>query len=434
MNKERVDVTIIGGGVIGLSCAYFAHRAGLTVRVLERDTFGAGASFGNMGLITPSHAEALCQPDNLRQGLRSLFNAKAPLKFSLKPNAALLGWINRFSAQCTEQRAQEVFRAKAALLQASRTLTEKLIKLEQLDCGFSNKGVLLVCRTDEGMEDSESLLEHCREAGVAAEIRTGKQLIEMEPALKDDMAGGLFFPGDALLRPDQFCNELEGVLLTKGIDLVDSCEVAVVHTEAGAVDSVYSKTKGLFPTKSVVICTGVHAGGLAKSLGVTLPLQPGKGYSLTTGRPNPCPEHGLILQERSMAITPWEDGYRIGGTMEFSGFDSHLNSTRLEMLVDGAMEYLVEPVAPGPQQKWAGLRPMTPDDLPAIGPAGPKGVFFACGHNMLGMSMAAATGRLVTEMLKGKKPHIDPTPYDPKRFASQYTSIAQRWWRERKSA
>jgi len=135
-----------------------------------------------------------------------------------------------------------------------------------------------------------------------------------------------------------------------------------------------------------------------------------------------------------MAVTPWKKAYRVGGTMEFAGFDNDLNDARLDMLVEGAMEYLIEGVAPGAPRKWAGFRPMTPDDLPIIGPAKPRGSFIACGHNMLGMSMAAGTGRLIAELVKGKRPHIDVAPYRPDRFVDQPPTLVHRWWRDRQSA
>jgi D-amino-acid dehydrogenase len=165
------------------------------------------------------------------------------------------------------------------------------------------------------------------------------------------------------------------------------------------------------------LACGAWSPQLVKSIGLNLPIQPGKGYSVTSQRPDPCPSYALILEERKLAVTPWESGYRIAGTMEFSGFDENKNKTRSDALIEGAELYLKDAIAPGEPTRWFGYRPMTPDDLPIIGPSpGHDNLTLATGHNMLGMSMSASTGRLVAEMICNKKPHLDPSPFSPERF------------------
>lgn len=416
--RKPVDVTIVGGGVVGLACAYFMNRAGMSVRILEKHKMGQGASFGNMGMLTPSHAHALCRPENLKLGMRSLLSPKAPIKVTLTPEIRRFKWFARFAAQCTEERARQVLKAKADILTASRELTEKLIALERIDCDFDARGIMSLAKTEAGMQSLLDLVAEVEPLGIPTEVIDSKALVRRDPSLRGDLAGGVLFPADASLNPADFCAGLRDVVSAKGVEIFEDTDVTIIHQDEGAVESVFTN-RGTFPAKCVVVASGVWSESLVKDLKIPLPLEPGKGYSLTTRRPHPCPEVPLILVERNMAVTPWENGYRIGGTMELAGFDDHPTKARLMALIDGAMDYLLEPIAPGAPKEWCGFRPLTPDDLPIIGPAGPRNLYFACGHNMLGISMAASTGRLITEMISGRKPHLDPTPYAPTRFAKQ---------------
>jgi D-amino-acid dehydrogenase len=153
-------------------------------------------------------------------------------------------------------------------------------------------------------------------------------------------------------------------------------------------------------------------------LGLSLPIQPGKGYSITTARPAIAPKHPLVLKERSVCVTAWDSGFRLGSTMEFAGYDASLNRRRLEAIERAARDYLHEPLGPGPREEWYGWRPMTWDDLPLLGRAPAwSNVWIAAGHGMMGVSMSAVTGRLLADLLTGRSPVLDPAPYRPDRFA-----------------
>jgi len=167
----------------------------------------------------------------------------------------------------------------------------------------------------------------------------------------------------------------------------------------------------------VVMALGAWSPLLAHQLDLRLPLQPGKGYSITYARPALCPRTPLVLRERSVCVTAWSSGYRLGSTMEFSGYDDSLNRLRLDALRRGAAEYLREPEGPVRLEEWFGWRPMCFDDVPVIGRA-PRtaNLTLATGHGMLGVSMAAATGHLVSDLLCGCEPLFDPAPYRPERL------------------
>jgi D-amino-acid dehydrogenase len=173
--------------------------------------------------------------------------------------------------------------------------------------------------------------------------------------------------------------------------------------------------------RDVVVATGAWAPRLASAIGVPWlrkAIQPGKGYSITYSRPVLVPKTPLMLRDRSVCVTTWGDGYRLGSTMEFSGFDTRLNERRLGALERGAREFLHEPVGAQLHERWYGWRPMSRDDIPLIGRApGHRHLWLATGHGMMGVGMSAGTGQLMADMIQGRAPAIDPTPFDPARFA-----------------
>lgn len=230
------------------------------------------------------------------------------------------------------------------------------------------------------------------------------------------MAGGVFFPDDAHFRPDAYCSELARLVRQLGGIIEEGCEVLSLQAQGDSIEYVET-SKGLRQAKQILVALASWSPALVKNVGIALPIQPGKGYSITYTLPAILPKTPLVLTERSVCVTTWNDGYRLGSTMEFSGFDDKLNAKRLAALERGAHEYLHEPFGEEVKERWYGWRPMTYDDLPIIG-ASPRhrNLFLATGHGMLGMSMSAITGQLIAELLTGRNPSIDITPFSPGRF------------------
>jgi D-amino-acid dehydrogenase len=211
-------------------------------------------------------------------------------------------------------------------------------------------------------------------------------------------------------------SELRRVLTSRGVEINENCEVTGFVKSNGTATAVRTnrcETRG----DQFVVATGAWTPLLNRELGCRIPIQPGKGYSLTMPRPVVCPRYPLIFEEHRVAVTPFASGYRLGSTMEFAGYDSVLSRSRLTLLTDAAKLYLRDPVSAPVEEEWWGWRPMTFDGMPIIGrPPAIGNVLIAAGHNMLGLSMATATGKLVAEMLSGLPTHIDPKPYGLQRF------------------
>lgn len=415
-SSEKSDVLVLGGGVIGLACALYLLRAGRSVTILERDKAGAACSHGNCGTITPSHAMPLAMPGMIAQALRWLFKADAPFRVAPRLDLPLLAWLLQFAGRCTWADFARTTGAKAPLLRLARQAIEDLIRSERMDCEFETTGTLNVYRDPRAFEKSAWLPRTLRECGMPVEVLDGVECRAREPALNDSIVGGYFNPGDAHLRPNRYVAELARIVAAKGGVLHEStCITGFRH--AGARVEAVETDRGTFSGTDVVFALGSWSPELARGLGLRIPIQPGKGYSITYARPRRVPRIPLTLKERAVCVTGWQSGFRLGSTMEFAGYDASLNRTRLEALKRGAAEYLLEPEGPEVLEEWYGWRPMTYDDLPILGrSAHVHNLVLATGHGMLGVTMSAATGMLIADLLCGRDAALDLAPFSPSRF------------------
>lgn len=416
MNSRDADVLILGGGVIGLACAYYLLKAGRSVTILEQARTGRGSSHGNCGTLTPSHAMPLAMPGMIGTALKWMFKADAPLHIKPRFDLSLLRWFSGFASHCNWQDFERVATIKAPFLTRSRELIAELVEREQMACEYQQLGNLFVYRDPRMFEASSWLSKILVEVGLPATVLNGTQIEALEPALKPGMAGGYFHPGDAQLRPDRYVAELARVVREHGGTIEEDTRVEGIERAAGRIDRVLT-TRGEFRARDVVLALGAWTPDLARQLDLKVPIQPGKGYSITYSRPAICPRIPLVLKEASVCVTAWDSGYRLGSTMEFSGYDTSLNRMRLDALRRGAARYLQEPEGLQVSEEWYGWRPMTPDDLPIFGAIpGIDNLCMATGHGMLGVSMSAMSGLLVSELVTGRTPSFDPQPYLVSRF------------------
>jgi D-amino-acid dehydrogenase len=403
---------VVGGGVIGAACAYFLRQAGRRVTIVDAGAFGRGCSHGNCGYISPSHVLPLAGPGALQSALKTLFQKNSPLKVRWRLDPALWSWFWKFARRCNERDALAAGHAIQQLLLSSRGLYDELIRSTLSDVEWEPSGVLFVFQSDAAFDhyaQTDALMR--REFSLAATPYDGDDLLEFEPSLKPGVAGAWHYPSDGLLRPDKLMAAWRRVLEQSGVEIREHCALRDLAVEGRVVRGVITDA-GKIEADQTLIATGAWTPQLSRMLRCPVPIQPGKGYSITMPRPAFCPRRPMIFEEHRVAISPMQSGYRIGSTMEFAGYDSRLNPDRLRFLRESAALYLKEPLAGPTLEEWWGWRPMTPDGLPFIGrlPAFDN-VFLAAGHCMLGVSMAPATGKLVAELMTGKPPHIDPTPY-----------------------
>ena len=417
MDHSHSDVLILGAGVVGLSCALYLLKAGASVRVLEQGTPGCGSSHGNCGTITPSHAAPLAMPGTFGLALRSMLRADAPLYLNPRFDGARLRWLLGFARRCNWSDFHRAAAARSIILQRSRQVMAGLIRAEGIECEFVEGGELYVYRTARLQAADErhhaSVLDRL---GVEVRRMGGAEVEALEPALKPGVAGGLFHPGDARLRPDRYVAALAQRVRDLGGAIVGGAKIDRLDTDGNRLTHVRS-TRGVFSGGRVVMALGAWSPLLGRQLGLRLPMQPGKGYSITYTRPSRAPRFALVLREPAVCVTTWDSGYRLGSTMEFSGYAEGLNRTRLDALRRGAADGLHEPEGPELLEEWWGWRPMSVDEVPIIGPSTRwSNLHLATAHGMLGVSMSAATGELVAAQIAGGTPAIDPAPYAPARF------------------
>lgn len=414
---EPQHVLVVGGGVIGLACAHYLVEAGRRVTIIDRDRIGAACSQGNCGLVCPSHVLPLAEPGALRDGVSALFRRRAPL--SIKPgfNLELWAWLYQFSRRCNSRDQLASGRAIQPLLAASLDLYQSLIDETGLECEWQRRGLLFVYKTPAAMESysaTNDLLSKHFDA--AAQRYDGIAVRELEPALKAGLAGAWFYDHDAHLRPDKLMASWRAHLESRGVTIHENCAVQEIRQENGRAVKLMTDS-GELTADAYVVATGALTPKLSRWLGCKIPIQPGKGYSITMPRPAVCPQIPMLLPEERVAVTPMETGYRLGSVMEFVGYDSTIPQHRLDYLKRGAEQYLQEPYCDPVEHTWYGWRPMTYDSQPIIDRSPTmSNLWIAAGHNMLGLSMAPATGRLIAELVTDRPTSVDAGPYSLQRF------------------
>ncbi len=417
MNKTGDSIVIVGGGVIGAACAYYLVREGWSVTLVDRGEFGKGCSHGNCGYVCPSHVLPLTQPGAIREHLLGVFRRDAPLRIKPHWNPRLWRWLFQFARQCRDDLMLESAHARHQLLCSSTALYRELLAAETIDCDWETQGLLYVFQDLEPLEEFTAVVEFLRkEFGVSATRYDPRQLQEVEPALCRDVAGAYCFEEDAHLRSNKLLAGWRQILNQRGVKIMEHCQVESLVVQSGQARAI-STSGGEISASHFVIATGAWTPQFERQLGCKIPIQPGKGYSITMPRPDLCPRFPMLFEQHHVAVTPWASGYRLGSTMEFAGYDTTIDPQRVQMLKDVASIYLREPLVEPVEETWIGWRPMTSDDRPIIGHSPTlKNVLIAAGHGMLGLTLAPATGRLITEMLSGQTPHVDPAPFSPGRF------------------
>jgi D-amino-acid dehydrogenase len=417
--EPGTDVLVIGAGVSGLASALALAEAGRSVRVIDSGRIGGGSSHGNCGTITPSHAPPLAAPGMALRALSMMLTPDAPLYIRPRIDPALWRWLWALNGRCNPSHWRESAIAKAALLSDSRHRLEDWVARYGLDCEFLPSGEDYVFRDARAFAHGQHELPLLGELGLDAELIEGGAYEAIEPAVRAGVAGAIRFDGDAALRPDRYVAELARAARQRGV-VIDE-QRPFVAIEAEGEGHRIETPRGPLHARDVVVAAGAWSPRLADALGerwLARTIQPGKGYSITYDPPSRVPRRPLVLRERAVCVTAWASGYRLGSTMEFSGYDERLDERRLGALERGAAEYLCEPVGPRVRERWYGWRPMSLDDVPLIGAVpGRRGLWLATGHGMMGVGMSAGTGQLLADLLTDSAPAIDPAPYRPDRFA-----------------
>jgi len=411
---ERADVIVIGGGIIGVCVAYFLAEGGINAILLERDEICSGASYGNAGLIVPSHSVPLSSPGVVEKGLKWLLNPESPLYIRFRLDLELISWLWMFWRFCTEEHVRRSLSILVPMQQESLKLFEQFAAVG-LEFGFQRKGTMTVFNTQKAFEEGIQEAELLKEYGIESQVLFGEKVREVEPLLTESVVGGIYFPGDAHLDPAQFVFALAKEVERKGVKVSTQTEVIELRARGNLVASV-ATTKGQFKADTIVLAAGAWSPNLVRNLGIKIPIQPAKGYSITFYEPNFSPSIPLMLSEVRVAVTPLNGRLRFGGTLELAGLDLSINQRRVEAIRRGASQYLPQ-IEAKREEVWRGLRPCTPDSLPVIGRSQKfDNLVIASGHGILGVSLGPITGKLVAQLVCGEPLDFDIKPLSPDRF------------------
>jgi D-amino-acid dehydrogenase len=411
-------VIVVGGGVIGLCSALYCAERGMRVTLVERNGERRdGCSYGNTGMVVPSHFVPLAAPGMVALALKWMWNPASP--FYVKPRLSLdlVTWGLRFTRAANAAQVHRAAPLLSRLHMESRALYEKLASRAN-DFHFEKRGVLVLCRTEHALEEEAALVGQARALGLSAQVLDAKGAAALEPELRLNAVGAVHVAEDCNLDPQQLMDALQVRCAAAGVRFRWNTEASGWRLEGDRIRALETPA-GDLEADAFVLCAGSWSPGLARSLGLRLPMQAGKGYSLTLPRPRRSPRSCAVLSEARVSVSPMNGALRFGGTMELAGLDESINPIRVRGIKEAVQRYFpdfgpadFEGVAP-----WRGLRPCTPDGLPYLGrTARARNLVVATGHAMMGVSLGPVTGSLVADFVDGAPPPPDLALLSPDRY------------------
>ena len=412
-----MKVVIIGGGIIGLSSAFYLQEAGYAVTVIDRTDLKEGCSYGNAGYICPSHFVPLATPGIVKQGLKWMLNAKSPFYIQPALNRSLINWGWQFVKSATKGHVERSAVPLRDISLLSKQLYESWTQL--FDFSYDPKGMLELFNTEENAHHAAATIKEAKELGIEARLIDKATLAAMEPDTAINALGAIYFPGDAQLYPNQLMNNLLTYLKSKGVVFETKQEVTGFIIEGNNVKGIKTNTQVL-AADHIVVAGGVWSGELAKLLRLNIPMVGGRGYSVTLENSPYKVRHSVILSEARVAISPMNGNkIRFGGTMEITSVNTPPKMQRVQGILESVKRYFPAydiPVPPA-ENVWYGYRPCSADGLPHIGNMQRyPNVTVATGHSMLGISLGAGTGKLVSELVQKVQPSMDLKPFHVERF------------------
>lgn len=413
-------VVVCGAGIIGLCCAHFLRARGHEVTVIDRAPEDRdGCSFGNAGMIVPSHFIPLAAPGMTSLALKWMFDSKSPFYIRPRLSADLISWGLRFMRAANADHVARAAPVIRDLSLASRALYEELAGQTANDFGLTCRGLLMLCKSQHSLDDEAAVATRARELGLPAEVVSPARAAELDPAVRMAIAGAIYFPLDCHLSPQRLMPTLLRLTRAAGVKFLWSTEITGWRVTGRQLAAAIT-THGELSADEFVLAGGSWSPATVRSLGLKLPMQAGKGYSVTLPRPRQLPRLCSIFTEARVAVTPMGDTLRVGGTMELSGLDESIQRERVAGITESVPRYFPDFTADDFRglPVWHGLRPCAPDGLPYVGRfARYENLVAATGHAMMGLSLAPITGKLVAEILSGEKPSLSLALLNPDRFS-----------------
>ncbi|MBS1724552.1 MAG: FAD-dependent oxidoreductase [Armatimonadetes bacterium] len=405
-----MHVVVVGAGVVGLCCAWYLSKDGHEVTVVERNgPEGDKCSLGNSGIIVPSHFVPLAAPGMVASGLKMMAKRASPFRIKPGLDPDLAEWCLLFARHCTRRHVEN---CAPLLLEMHLRSKELFLDLERElgdEFGLTQKGMLMVCETADGLQEETHVAEMGKGLGLRVRVVDGKDIGKIEPNIQINALGAVHYEDDCHVAPDVFVNLLRHRLAEGGVTFRWNC---------GGLD-LDANPSDLYEFDAIIVAAGAWSGKVAKSMGLAMPIQPGKGLNVTLEAPDKSPQTAMLLKEARVAVTPMMGALRFGGTMELGEWSPEPDAVRAKGLFDSVPKFLPDFPAAALEGRpvWTGLRPCSPDGMPYIGPtrASDGNVFFATGHGMMGLSLGPVTGQLIADMVSGRatiEQRLSPDRFD----------------------
>jgi D-amino-acid dehydrogenase len=413
----KSDILIIGGGPVGLSCAYYLLKSGRKVTLLDAKEIGKGSGSGNAGHIVPSHIIPLAAPGVVTSALKWMLDpAHSPFGMKVSFDPKYISWLIQFVAACSEANVQRAIPPLKSLGQLSADNFAQIINEEKFECHYQETGFLNLYRNEKAFHDGEHEARFMEKHGIPVKVYGRSKVHEVEPAVRDDVIGGVHFTGDAHLNPAVFLQLLGERIRAMGAQVFENTPVTGFESADEKIKSVKTGI-GEFEAEQVILAAGAWTPLVARGLRLNIPIQPARGYSLTASAIKQMPRHAIILGDRRVAVSPFGDLLRVTGRLEVGEYSTTPNPHWIQRLENFAREYIHLDEKLDIKETWAGLRPTTPDGVPIIGRS-PKhsNLILATGHAMLGLSLGPGTGQVVAELVNGQESAVSLSPMRLERF------------------
>ncbi len=409
-------VVIIGGGIVGLSTAYFLHKEGHEVTVVDKSNFSKGASYVNAGYITPSHIISLAAPGMITKGIKWMFNPASPFYMKPRLDWDFIKWGWAFKKSATTAKVEAAIPVIKDINLLSQDLYVAMKSSGDFDFHYDHKGLLMAYKTDQMGEAEWEVGKRAMQEGLEVQLLSKEQVDHLEPNANLNIKGAVYFKCDAHMTPSNFMPDMLAYLKSVGVTVLANEEVEDVEIRNDKISKITTNNREL-EADEFVFSAGSWTAKLAKKIGMKLHLQGGKGYRINVHR-----QTGIsvptILCEAKCAVTPMDGFTRFAGTMEFSGINHDISKIRVNAIANAAESFYHELKINQAEKDEAqcGLRPVSPDGLPYIGRTSKcKNVILATGHAMMGWSLGPATGKLVSEIISERNSSMDIQAFHPDR-------------------
>jgi len=410
------NIVIIGGGIMGLSSAYYLQNEGHQVTVIDQSNMDSGASYVNAGFLSPSHIIPLSAPGVMRKGIKWMFDKSSPLYIKPRLDSDFLRWTLAFNRSCNSKHVEKAAPVIKDIAVLSQELYRDISEKENIDSHYETKGLFMLCQTEKALETEVNIAKYANRLGLEAREVNITEIKKLEPNVEINAIGAAYFECDHHTTPREFMIGLKSVLESKGVQFYANERVVDLEVKNSTIQSIKTDKK-ILEADEFVLAAGSWSNMLSKKLGIKLLLQAGKGYRVNSVR-----DTGItipaILAEAKVAITPMNGFTRFAGTMEIAGINQNISKFRVEAIANAAQRYYpnIELTKEEKDKAACGLRPVSPDGLPYIGKSKKcNNLTIAAGHAMMGWSMATATGKLVSEIISEQKLSLDINPFNPDR-------------------